>query len=196
MTGRVRYWKWGPFTTLVQREPNAVKKMYYTQYFKTPVEVVLGFYFALSDLKDYGKVAALLLYDKLSNHETLESIVETHFELTSRLYIKLNVYKLLHSGRSIDENRMIFQSMEKRRRGCFPRQTNSKGFSLLGEITVGIIKQFMPWRKVIPYLLEAEDMFAVSDACRRVDWRMWCYAPSEWKSKTVKIGANCRKISR
>jgi len=58
--------------------------LYYAQYFNAPDAAVtkLEFYFALSDFKYYGKLAALLLDDKLPDHDTFQTIVEKYLELT------------------------------------------------------------------------------------------------------------------
>jgi len=58
----------------------------------------------------------MLLDVKLPDHHTLQTIAEKHPELTSSLEVELNIYTLLHRGKSIDEYRKIFQSMEKEMR--------------------------------------------------------------------------------
>jgi len=102
----------------------------------------IDFIFCFFMKQDHGKLAAVLLDDKLTDHDTFQTIVEKYPELTSSLETELSIYKLC-----ITVGRMLM-SVERFSKSKRNEKVVSPGIKAPQVIAV-ITKQLMDCRTVI-----------------------------------------------
>ena len=105
-----------------QHEFDSVEALYPCQFFKAIDTAIkyLDDYFASSDLDEYRKLSDLLLNKVEAPIDYLLLISPQYPELEPSLELELNFYRQHHKGNSLEEHRLIFQSMEKGTRKMFP----------------------------------------------------------------------------